>query len=368
MVAPTPPITAPRAPTGSHAAIKAGIAPNTTDPLTGEGTRYPPAYEASVLYAANQVDAAREMLKAHLRTEEGKGHMRSWLMLFDLYQLTQNQADFDQLSMLFTVRFERSPPLWNEAHTQLDPRRKEKRERKDLFVVTPTSDGALLGEIDRLEPFAAAAGSARIDFGKVRSIFVEEAELLSMVLHRLRRARVPIWFNGLREFTDLLKRNVNEQNATPGSNQGYWSLLFEILILDGKLEEYEELGLEYAVAYEMSPPAWESVVRPSGAADDAVDEAPVANGFPLKGVVSAASRDMLQQLTLYAQPKAEVLVDMSSLMRIDFNAVTFFLETIRAMHTAQKRVILANANELVASFLEVFAANKHAIIMRKKAG
>ena len=49
------------------------------------------------------------------------------------------------------------------------------------------------------------------------------------------------------------------------------------------------------------------------------------------------------------------------------SAVGEFFETIRAIHLTQKRVILANLNELVAGLLEVFGMTKHAILMRKKA-
>ena len=343
------------------------------DQISPDSNSFPPIYEAAILYAADCYDAAQETLKEHMKTADGKNSIRTWLMLFDFYQLTHDREEFDALSMLFTVKFERSPPLWIEGGDNGDPRRKEKRERKDLFVIVPGADGALLEPIDKFEAFARGMGSSRIDFGKVKTILSEESELFSIVLQRLRRAKVPLWFNSLNDFAALLKKSINDATGLPlNASQGYWSLLFELYILDGKLNEYEELGLEYAVAFEMSPPAWETVVRPTGAGDETApaaaapaDKAQV--GFPLKGVISANSKDMLQQLALYAVAKQEVVVDMSGLLRIDFNAVSLFFEAIRAIHLAQKRVILSNLNEMVAALLEVFGMTKHAILMRKKA-
>lgn len=368
----------------------AGVAPNTgpsagkpglmtsgsfsTDQLSPDSNAFPPLYEAAILYAADCAEAAQETLKEHLKTKEGKDSIRVWLMLFDFYQLTQNRKEFDSLSMLFTVKFERSPPVWAESTEVTDPRRKEKRERKDFFPFAPTPDGALLGEIDRFEAFAREMGSCRLGFEKIRSILAEEAELFSIVLNRLRRAKMPMWFNQFDEFAALLKKSINDATGQPiTASQGYWSLLFELFILDGRLEEYEELGLEYAVAFEMSPPPWEVVARPTGGADAegpaaTSKSAPSAQGFPLKGVISASSKDMLQQLAIHAASKPqEVLIDMSGLMRIDFNAAGQFFESIRAIHLGQKRVILSNLNELVAALLEVFGMTKHAILMRKKA-
>ena len=347
-----------------------------SDQLSPDSNSFPVIYEAAILYAADCYDAARETLKDHMKSEDGKSSIRTWLMLFDLYQLTHDRAEFDALSMIFTVKFERSPPPWTTDAANTDPRRKEKREHKDIFVMAPDDDGALLAEIDRFEAFAKKLGTCRVDFINVKTILAEEAELFSIVFQRLRRAKIPLWFNGLDAFAAILKACINEAGgAGVVSGQGWWSLLFELMILDGRTDEYEDLGLEYAVAFEMSPPAWEVVTRPAGAAERALARASDAaagvdasaqTGFPLNGVVSQNNKEMLQQLTIFASSKQEVLVDMSGLLRIDFAAAGQFFEAIRAIQLAQKRVILSNLNEMVAALLEVFGMPKHAILMRKK--
>lgn len=335
-----------------------------------DSSTLPPLYEAAILYSADCYDATGDVLKDHLRDANGKNNLRAWLMLFDFYQMTHNRKEFDALSMLFTVKWERSPPVWVDSVEGGDPRRKEKRERKDFFAIKQGADGALLPEIDRFETFVKEMGSARIDFGKVKSILPEESELFMLVLQRVRKAKMPLWFNALDDFTALLKKCINEAPGT--KSKGYWNLLFELYILDGKLQEYEDLGLEYAVAFETSPPAWETVTRPTGPQDggapgEPAAAEPTAVGFPLKGVLGTASKDMLQQLAAYAVSRQEVVIDMGGLMRIDFAASGLFFDAVRSIHLAQKRVILSNLNELVAALLEVFALNKHAILMRKKA-
>ncbi len=340
--------------------------------LSPDSTSFPPIYEAALLYAADHFDAAEQTLKDYLRTNDGKNSIRAWLMMFDFYQLTHNRTEYDALSMMFAEKFERSAPNWLDSGDNPDPRRKEKRERKDLFVLTPAIDGAILTEFDRFEALSTSMGSARIDFGKVKSMLAEEAELFAIILQRTRKSKIPVWFNGLDVFAAQLKQGINDKTGRPlDESQGYWSLLFELFILDGRLQEYEDLGLEYAVAFEMSPPAWDSVVRPTGPTDNSAAPAAAASatadaGYPLNGVIGPGSQDMLQQLTLYASSKQEVAIDMSGLMRIDFAATGMFFETIRAIHLGQKRVVLSNLNELVAALLEVFGMTKYAIIMRKK--
>jgi anti-anti-sigma regulatory factor len=370
---------APRQGTGVAAApsakqVSGGSPAFSSDQLVHDSNAFPPLYEAAILYAADCYEAAQEKLKEHLKHKEGKDSIRVWLMLFDLYQLTHNHQEFDALSMLFTVKFERSPPVWSDSAGNSDPRRKEKRDRKDFFAMKPGPDGAILAEIDRFEAYARKLGGCRVGFDKVAEMLPEEAELFSIVLQRLRRLKVTLWFNGFNEFTAMLKKSINDMTGqTLMASQGYWSLLFELFILDGKLHEYEELGLEYAVAFEMSPPPWETINRPSSESALTATGAHVPLsadpiGFQLKGVISPNSKDMLQQLSIYAGSKPQqVLVDMSGLLRIDFAMAGQFFETIRAIHLSQKRVILANLNELVAALLEVFGMTKHAILMRKKA-
>ena len=360
--------------TGSHAPLQSSGA-FSVDQLSPDSTNFPAVYEAAVLYAADYYDAAQDVLRNHLKIPEGKNSIRTWLMLFDLYQLTHNRREFDSLSMLFTVEFERSPPVWVDGTGNADPRRKEKRDYKDFYLLSPRADGALLEEFDKFEIFTKEAGSCRVEFSKIKSILVEEAELFSIVLQRIRRQKMPVWFNYFDDFTALLKKQINDATGRPiNASQGYWSLLFELYILDGRLDEYEELGLEYAVAFEMSPPAWELVKRPASAsavtaaADDAESNPDKEGvGFPLRGVINVGSKEMYQQLAIYANSRQEVVIDMSGLLRIDFNAVGGFFEAVRAIHLGQKRVILSNLNEMVAGLLEVFGMPKHAILMRKKA-
>jgi anti-anti-sigma regulatory factor len=359
--------------TGPNQKVMSASGVFSVDVLQPDSTSYPPIYEAAILYAADYSEAAESILKDYLRTNDGKNSIRAWLMMFDFYQLTNNRQEFDALSMMFSVKFERSPPLWLDAADNYDPRRKEKRERKDLFTFTPATDGAILDEIDRFEAFAKKMGSARLEFNKVKHILAVEAELFAIVLQRTRKAKIPMWFNGLDEFAQQLKQGINEKVGRPlADSQGYWSLLFELFVLDGRLREYEDLGLEYAVAFEMSPPTWEAVERPTGGSESTArlpaiskdDAVPV--GFQLKGVISHNNLEMLQQLSIYASSKPEVDVDMSGLLRIDFAAAGLFFETIRTSHLAQKRVVLSNINELVAALLEIFGLTKHAILMRKK--
>jgi len=333
----------------------------------------PTAQEAAVLYAANHAEAAAAILKAEIKDPVGRNNKQAWLMLFDLYQVTQNKQEFESLSMLFTVKFEQSPPAWaDSADSPSDPRRNQSRERKDYFALKANAAGELAGEIEKFRAFADSQGTVRLDVSKVTSLTTEEALLLASTLNQLRRAKLPMWFNNLEILEKVLRSAFNEK---PSDDQkSYWILLFELLILQGKSMEFEELGLEFAVAFEMSPPNWEVYVntvaadaaKAASGAKGASPAQPPEAGFALKGVLSPASTNQISELNAHAATKTEVAVDMGKVLRVEFTFTAAFFDTVKAIQLAGKRVILTNLNELNAALLEALGVNRYAILVRRR--
>jgi anti-anti-sigma regulatory factor len=334
----------------------------------------PTAQEAAILFAANHAEYAASILKTEIKDAVGRNNKQAWLMLFDLHQVAQNRQEFDSLSMLFTVKFEQSPPVWAEGGDAAnDPRRNQSRERKDFFALKPSPTGELAGEIDKLRAFAEAQGTLRLDAAKVSALTPEEALQFAKVLIALRKKNTPMWFNNLDSLEKLLRAAFNER--TTAEQRPFWILLFEIYIVQGKMDQFEELGLEFAVAFEMSPPNWEVYVNKVAA--DAAKAATATKsalatavapeaGFEMKGVISAASSNQVAELNAYASARPEVVIDMAKVLRVDFSYTAVFFDVVKAIQLAGKRVILTNLNELNAALLEAMGVNRYAILVRRK--
>ncbi len=330
----------------------------------------PVAQEAAVLFAAGFTDGAARLLKAEIKDPVGKGNKQAWVMLFDVYQIMPNREEFDALSMLFTVKFEQSPPAWiDNADLSTDARQGQAKERKDFFALKAGKE--LAAEIAKFRTFAEAQGSVRLDVGKLLALSAEEAALLAATLGHLRKKNLPMWFNNAEALEKALREAFNQKPTA--ATRPFWQLMFELCILNGKSAEFEELGLEYAVAFEMSPPPWEVYVNSVAAAvktsvAKAVAAAnPAENGFPLKGVVSVASVNQINELTAHAASRPEVTIDTSKVSRIDFLYTGHFFDLVKGMQLAGKRVIFANINELNAALLEALGVNRYAILIRRKA-
>jgi anti-anti-sigma regulatory factor len=332
----------------------------------------PIAQEAAVLFSANHTDAAAFLLNAEIKDPVGRNNKQAWLMLFDLHQVARSREAFDSLSMLFTVKFEQSPPVWaDDGESANDPRRNQSRERKDFFALKPTPTGELAAEIEKLLAFAESQGTVRLDVAKVTALTTAEALRLVSILVQLRKKHLPMWFNNVEALEKVLRAAINE--GTPEDQKPYWLLLFELLILQGRMDDFEELGMEFAVAFEMSPPNWEVYVNKVAEAAKVTAPSPASKaapeaGFALKGVLSASSANQVAELNAHAASKQEVVVDMSKVLRIEFSFTAAFFDVVKAIQLAGKRVILAELNEINAALLEALGVNRYAILVRRKSG
>ena len=147
--------------------------------------------------------------------------------------------------------------------------------------------GELAPEIEKLVAFAESMGTVRIDLGKIASITASEAALLAAALQRLRKAGTPMWFNNTAPLEQVLRAAFNERASD--AIRSFWMLLFELYVLEGRNEPFEELGLEYAVAFEISPPIWEVYVNSVAQATARSAAAPAAAAAPPAPPAGAAA-------------------------------------------------------------------------------
>jgi anti-anti-sigma regulatory factor len=71
------------------------------------------ATEAAVLFAANFVDAAMDLLRAETERSMERAEIGPWLMLLEVYHLTGRRSEFDALAARYRRAFEVStPPSW----------------------------------------------------------------------------------------------------------------------------------------------------------------------------------------------------------------------------------------------------------------
>ena len=316
------------------------------------------AQEAAILYANAQDAAVRAVLENAVRQYPYGPGERLWLMLFDFYQLHGDRAAFDALSVEFARAFERSPPSWREQ-ADLSPATSPAAVGRSLFK------GDLCG--DNAQGFAAIekalAGNAKlkIDLSSVRQFDAAGCERLLGLLQQASRAKQQVELLGREALSGRIASRVVVGCA---ENQACWLLQLELLQQQGANEAFENLAIDYAVTFEVSPPSWESA-RVAAPETDAAAESvgALADAYVLEGEVKGVR---FSDLSVYAQSHDPVIIDCAHLKRIDFVSAGALLNALTNVRSKGRQIVFHHPHRLVAELFGVVGLHAVATVVFAK--
>lgn len=318
----------------------------------------PELEEAAVLFANGKVGNTATLLNRYLLDNPDNRDPLPWYMLFDLYEASGQREPFEDAAVDFAVKFERSPPTWH-PRTQ---------------VAAPSNPAPLMaysekyGSMERVKQpkffqDAAQAPYVRLDMTKVQSPDEETAQAILAEIEQLHRLGKPIELIGAPGFTVRLDAaRQADRLHTPG-----WLLLLEILRLLGKEADFDNVAVDYAVAFEVSPPAYKPPLplpaRPESAAaqpDDASDHT-----YVLRGAIGPGNDNQIRELQRFAVGKSSVVVDMTHLARIDFAVVGLLLELVIDLNQKGCAIHFREGNELINTLLQIVGLNQFSTISHR---
>jgi anti-anti-sigma regulatory factor len=324
--------------------------------------------EAAIYYANNLVDQASATLLHAIQDPAECRDIQPWLMLFDLYQLSGMKQPFEELALQFVVKFERSPPLWIDTEKTAEPKAAAKAESGNYFALTGALSAASETQFEQLHAVAAKGGSVRLDLSKVQGADGAGSKLLLQALQELAKTGVKVQCSG----AGVLAEKIKEAAAAGGEDaRDHWLLLLELYQVQGKQVEFEDLAVEYAVTFEVSPPSWVEpaggapVEEPAETAEPAQEPAVQNHAFPLQGVICDTCEQRMKELVQYASARPEVHIDMASVSRVEFVSVGMFLNTMIELNQGGKKVLIEGANEMVSALLAVMGVGQFASIVKK---
>ena len=213
------------------------------DPVDAE------AEEASVLFANGQDAAVLAVLENAVRIHKSGRGERLWLMLFDFYRFAGQKSPFETLGIEYARAFEKSPPGWRDKS-------KTPHKSKELATGSLLFRGELTGDND--EAFAAVDKALaknpklRLDLSKINSVDAPGCGRLLDLLHRSRKAKRVLELLG----RDIVGALVQERVETGRAEDSEcWLLLLELCQLQGQQEAFDEVAINYAITFEVSPPS-----------------------------------------------------------------------------------------------------------------
>ncbi|MEW5965507.1 MAG: STAS domain-containing protein [Pseudomonadota bacterium] len=351
-----PPATRKPAPAATPAA--AGEAPPTETLLTmdmhatgivvedASGAPESPVDEAAILYASGQPEMVETLLKGVLAS----GDRRAWHMLFDLYCVQGRERDFEQMAVDYAVRFETSPPLWQGTSPNAAARPQQAEAASlELPGLLDKSAAATLKEGIAATPKGA---TARIDFSRIAMVDEGGAEACAQVLGGARKTKRKLQVSGVDTLIALLQDLIRATH----SRAAHWLLLLELYQTLGQQDDFENLAVDYAVHFEMSPPSWVAVQAAEVVKTQPAE--PLDDALRLTGEITPANDAAFQQFTSYAASHSDVLVDLSQVTRVDYGSVSQFISVLMQCLGSGKAITLRGHNALIHELFRVMGIDQ----------
>lgn len=316
--------------------------------------------EAAVSFANDNAAHCEAVLKDSVKHFAGMpGTEVLWLMLFDTYRATGKRDAFVAMEMDYARRFERQPPVWRDVAAQVGP---------------VGAGGAILFKGDLVATNAAAfdmialatekTDKPRFDFSKVKDVDVAGSERLLAILARGKRIKHPVEMLGLDTLIKLLDPKVKAKDQ----GQPFWGLLLECYQRQGKQEVFDELALEFAITFEISPPSYEAPpVTKKGAAvpvAKAADVTPNDGVFYLSGNQTGGGK--IEGLDAYLSGLEKAVIDMSGVTRIDFACAGVMFTSLQPACMRGVSIVIRHPSYLVAALLKVVGLTEIATIVNSR--
>ena len=308
---------------------------------------------AALLYASGQSQPARAMLEQGVATDhDAKLSPLAWLALFDLLQRAGDRSAFDQLAMQYVVQFERSAPAWDDA---AKPAQGAKSAVGGYLAITGKLSAESASQFETLKrAIERKVPQARIDLASVTGFDDAGAKLLAEALIHARRSQFTLVLQRPEKLRAAIESMVKRGRY---AGEGVWLLSLELMQWLHDQAAFDDRAIEYAIAFETSPPSWEPPPKVEGAApaapegDEPAEAQVQGDMLAWSGVLLGSNAPQLSNLNEFAQGRAVVAIDMSTVERIDFVCAGALLNLINRIESQRRAVQLAGATPIVRALL-----------------
>jgi len=306
---------------------------------------------AALLYGGGQSQPAREMLEQGIvNDDQAKTSPLAWLALFDLLQREGDRAAFDKLALQYVVVFERSAPAWEDSGARARPGARPTTGGYVGFTGKLSANHA--PQVANLLTAAEKQAQVRLDLGSLTGADDAGAKLLADALAKLRKRRYPLVLQHPEKIRRALDQAVTKGKA---AGEGYWGLLLELLQWQNDQPAFDDRAIEFAIAFEVSPPSWEPPPKAEmpaeraqvGAASTSED----SETLLWTGTLTGSTDQQLAKLALPREGRHTLLIDMTGVDRIDFVCAGAMLNSVSRIESQRETVQIVGATPIIRALL-----------------
>ncbi|MBT9491437.1 MAG: hypothetical protein IV107_03630 [Paucibacter sp.] len=346
--------------------------------------------EAVIAFANADYESCESAINALIRPG-GQRNLQgeTWLVLFDHFRATGQQAKFEALALEYAQLFGLSAPQWYSLPKLVaEAARSVRAPMGASGGVSWSAPEYLVAEsVQQLKTRCQNLPMPWVlDWAPLRQLDIEACGLLRELFRSWAMQQVDMrWLAG-DAFLHLLSEMapVGVRDADPA----LWMLRLEALRLVNRPDQFDETAIDYCVTYEVSPPSWEPSncrVRVSGASMSTTGPAtntlateqstsfmesqineqallPASVQLELSGQLSGDISETLARMTAELGAATVINVNCPKLIRLDFMAAGDLLNWVLSRRAENRSVSFTDAHRLVALFLVAMGINEHAKI------
>ncbi len=370
--------------------------------------------EAVIAFANAEFEHCEQLL-SHMTQPGGirYDHADTWMVLFDLHRVLDQQAKFDALAMAFVHRFGLSAPQWYALPERVAAHLTNKQpaaQATPASTVPPAphpnvlayqqADGdlpkAMEGWIAPLHFDEEAVSRLHfevlqlprpwaLDWAGVETINPQGAHQLTTLLKQWSQDTMAMTWIGVDQLLRVLEESAptGDRDADPA----FWMLRLELLRFCNRADQFDDIAIDYCITYEQSPPSWEpcackvrlladatctqsvhlshiSDISTSFVESQLFEDAALIEvaSLELSGQLIGDIDDTLSDLEKQLGGSVAVALDCTHLIRVDFVAAGDLLNWVLGRRSEQRSVEFINPHRLVALFFGAMGITEHARI------
>ena len=334
------------------------------------------AEEIATLFSEGEQTTAIKIITDHLNENKGNVDKRFWYMLMDGHQVSGNRQAFEKVALAFSHKFETSSPSWFSNATEEKPVTMMAGKNiiilESIFKITQTERFKDFLKASREEKFC------RINVSQCKFEMCEPAALkaLHKLFKDLRKYEVKAVLMGDNNLINFCKSYINPLSENKSLKPEFlaieellWLLYLEVLQWKGRQEDFENVALDYAMKFEVSPPGWEDngVMKIEAVAEKSENE---SQYLAEKVLNSNNIQSLLDIIKLKFETSEKCQIDFGHVERIDFSSagsISFFIQELWSEDKFNnKKVILQYPNEIILTLLEMVGATEFIEIIPRK--
>lgn len=324
--------------------------------------------EAAILFANGQNTSVETILLSAIQEDQLDELTDAvWYMLLDFYQATNNRQKFDGLSMDYAHKFQASPVAWVDIDEA--SKKTEHLPPKAGVLLAGVLDERITTQLERLKKLSEDNATVRLDVSRVTTITPMGCHLLLQALNDLKSTQYELVLIGALEVTEKIQAIL--QVGRRDETQAPWLLLLELLRILDRKQDFEEVGINFCITFEISPPSFETPSDKIAATTESTGASSetemISSGFfMLPNVIEGNIDLLLDAINEYGLRHHVLIFGCVNLTRVSFDAAVQLLSRLTLLADQKKEIEFHQMTHLIAALFNVVGLNRIAKIIPRK--